>query len=220
MTAATGNKTAGPGARYLHSAAGVAGEALPQPGISAPGWVWAVQTAVQLAGLALGAAGVVLGLAVVWTQLARALPLAALLHHPRALRATMLTVAGLGLLLFGRGGSRLRGRRGRLPRTGSVAIAAVTLVAAGTAPALAVDATGTWSGHSVCFQPAGTRISATERRSSTMLITQQGDVLFIEIDGTAYSGRSRASGHGARRATEQGRGSHRRRTAHAPDPHR
>jgi hypothetical protein len=160
-----------------------------------------LRTAVLLAGLALAGAGLVLGLAVVWTQLARALPLTALLHHPRALRATMLTVVGLGLLLLGRGGSRLRRRSGRFPRAGSIATAAVILVAASTAPALAVDATGTWSGHSVCRQPAGMRITATERRASTMKITQRGEVLFIEIDGTAYSGRSRASGHGARRAT-------------------
>jgi hypothetical protein len=118
MTAATGNKTTGPSARYLHWGAGVAGEALRHPGISAPGWVRTVQTAVQLAGLAIGVAGLVLGLAVVWTQLARALPLVALLHHPRALRATILTVAGLGLVLFGRRGSRLPRRSGRLPRAG------------------------------------------------------------------------------------------------------
>jgi hypothetical protein len=201
MTAATGNKTTGPSARYLHWGAGVAGEALRHPGISAPGWVRTVQTAVQLAGLAIGVAGLVLGLAVVWTQLARALPLVALLHHPRALRATILTVVGLGMFLFGRSGSRLPGGSGRLPRAGSLATAAVLLVAASTAPALAVDATGTWSGHSVCRQRAGTAITAMERRSSTMQITQRGDVLFIEIDGTAYSGRSRASGHGATRAT-------------------
>jgi hypothetical protein len=201
MTAVTGNKLAGPSARYLQPGAGLDGGTLRHPGISAPGWVRAARTAVLLAGLALVGVGLVLGLAVVWTQLARALPLAALLHRPRALRATMLIVLGLGLVLLGRGGSRPRRRSGRFLRAGSTALAAVILVAVSTAPALAVDATGTWSGHSVCRHRAGTAITAMERRSSTMQITQQDDVLFIEIDGTAYSGRSRASGHGATRAT-------------------
>jgi hypothetical protein len=54
---------------------------------------------VLLAGLVLAGVGLLLGLAIVWTQLARALPLAPLLHHPRALRAALLT--GAGLLLLG-----------------------------------------------------------------------------------------------------------------------
>jgi hypothetical protein len=77
-----------------------------------------LRTAILAAGLALVGAGLVLGLAVVWNQLARALPLAALLHRLRALRATILTVAGLGLVLFGRSGSRLPRRSGNLPRAG------------------------------------------------------------------------------------------------------
>ena len=203
MTAATGNETAGPSARYAYSGAGGAGGALRHPGLSASGWMWTVRTAVQLAGLALAGVGLVLGLAAVWTQLARALPLAALLHHPRALRATMLTVLGLGLVLVGRRGCRPRRRSGRLTRAGSIAIGAGIVVAVGSAPARAVDATGTWSGHSACRQRAGARITATERRASTMQITQRDEVLFIEIDGTAYRGRSRPSGHGATRATGQ-----------------
>jgi|SRR5215813_8711112 len=67
-----------------------------------------VRTAAQLAGLVLGGAGLLLGLAVIWTHLARGLPLATLVHHHRALRAMLLTGAGLGFLLFGRraGGTR------------------------------------------------------------------------------------------------------------------
>src|SRR5262249_3730531 len=109
-------------------------------------------------------------------------------------------VVGLGLVLLGRGGSRLRRWGGRVARAGSIAIAAVTLAAAGATPALAVDATGTWSGRSACRHGAATTTTATERRASTMQITQRGDVLFIESDGTAYRGRSHTSGHGARRA--------------------
>jgi hypothetical protein len=56
------------------------------------------------AGLVLAGAGLVLGIAVVWTQLARALPLAALLHHARAGRAAVLLGAGAGFLLLGRRG--------------------------------------------------------------------------------------------------------------------
>ena len=40
-----------------------------------------------------------LGLAVVWTQLARALPLTGLLHHPRTWRALLAIGAGLVLIL-------------------------------------------------------------------------------------------------------------------------
>lgn len=157
-------------------------------------------TAILLAGLALVGAGLVLGLAVVWNQLARALPLAALLHRPRALRATVLVVLGLGLVLLGRRGGRPRRWGGSLTRAGSIAIAAVIILAAGTTPALAIDATGTWSGQSICRQRAGKRITATERRSSTILITQRAETLFIEMDGTPYRGRSRPSGHGTTRA--------------------
>jgi hypothetical protein len=56
------------------------------------------------AGLVLAGAGLVLGIAVVWTQLARALPLAALLHHARVGRAAVLLGAGVGFLLLGRRG--------------------------------------------------------------------------------------------------------------------
>src|SRR5262245_20249584 len=159
-----------------------------------------LRTVRLLAGLALVGAGLVLGLAVVWNQLARALPLAALLHCPRALRAAVLLVFGLGLVLLGPGGSRLRRRGGRLTRAGSIAIAAVISLAAGTAPALALDATGTWSGQSICRQRAAKGITTMERRSSTMMITQRAGTLFVEIDGTPYRGRSRPSGHGATRA--------------------
>jgi len=58
-----------------------------------------LRTAVLLAGLVLSGAGLVLGLALVWTQLARALPLTALLHHPRTWRALLAIAAGLVLVL-------------------------------------------------------------------------------------------------------------------------
>jgi hypothetical protein len=159
-----------------------------------------LRTAILLAGVALVGAGLVLGLAVAWNQLARALPLAALLHRPRALRAGVLIVLGLGLGLLGRAGRRPRRRGARLTRAGSIAIATVIILAAGTAPALALDATGTWSGQSICRQRAGKNVTATERRSSTMMISQRAGALFVEIDGTPYRGRSRPSGHGATRA--------------------
>src|SRR5262249_25835915 len=158
-----------------------------------------LRTAMLLAGVPRVGPGLVLGLAVAWNQLARALPLAALLHRPRALRAGVLIVLGLGLGLLGRAGSRPRRRGDRLTRAGSIAIATVIILAAGTAPALALDATGTWSGQSICRQRAGKMIT-TERRSSTMMITQRAAALFVEIDGTPYRGRSRPSGHGATRA--------------------
>jgi hypothetical protein len=86
-------------------------EHLRRPGLPAGPWVQRVRTMVWLAGFVLGGIGLLLGLGVVWTQLARALPLAALLHHPRAVRAMLFTGAGLGLLLVGRLGAGSRRRR-------------------------------------------------------------------------------------------------------------
>ncbi len=65
---------------------------------------WA-RASLRLAGLALGAVGLALGVGVIWTQLARALPLGELVHHPRAVRAMLVAGAGLGLLFLGRRGS-------------------------------------------------------------------------------------------------------------------
>ena len=73
------------------------------------------------------------------------------------------------------------------------------LVVAGTGPALALDATGTWSGTSICRHEAG--ITRHGRRESTMLITQRGTTLFVAVDGAAYKGYSLASERHPTRAT-------------------
>jgi hypothetical protein len=72
-----------------------------------------LRTVVLLAGLVVAGAGVVLGLAVVWNQLARALPLTGVLHRPRAWRALLTTVAGLVLVALARRKER-RGTRALL----------------------------------------------------------------------------------------------------------
>ena len=61
-----------------------------------------LRTVVLLAGLVLAGAGLVLGLALVWNQLARALPLTGVLHRPRAWRALLTTGAGLVLVALAR----------------------------------------------------------------------------------------------------------------------
>src|SRR5262245_13882368 len=70
---------------------------------------------------------------------------------------------------------------------------AVAIVAAGAARALAVDATGSWSGRSICRPRAGTGVAGTVRRDSMLLLTQRGESLFIEIDGAVYRGESHPS---------------------------
>src|SRR5262245_17575183 len=107
------------------------------------------------------------------------------LPAPRGLH---LHSVGLGLVLLGRRGPASRRGGGTLPRMVSMA-AAAALLAAGAGPALALDATGTWSGKRNCRPEARGGGSSTERRDSTMRITQRGDALFIDIDGTAYWGR-------------------------------
>ena len=52
-----------------------------------------------LTGIVVSGAGLVLGLSVVWTQLARALPLTGLLQHRRTWRALLAIGAGLVLIL-------------------------------------------------------------------------------------------------------------------------
>jgi hypothetical protein len=79
------------------------------------------------------------------------------------------------------------------------AVAAAFLVA-GAGPALAVDATGTWSGKANCRSQARTGVARTERRDSTLHIAQQGGALFIEMDGTAYRGQSEDSARNPTRA--------------------
>jgi hypothetical protein len=117
------------------------------------------------------------------------------------------TVAGLGLLLLGRRGRDCSSRSGGV--VGTVAVASLVVAAAGSA--LAADATGTLSGKSTCWQKGRAR----EQRGSTMLISQRGEALFVEIDGTAYRGESHDSNRGGTRArgsaarcTEGGEGFH------------
>jgi hypothetical protein len=70
--------------------------------LAAFAWMQAALMVVQLVGLALATAGVLVGVGVLWTQLARALPLVGLFHHARALRALVLVASGIGLLALGR----------------------------------------------------------------------------------------------------------------------
>jgi hypothetical protein len=79
---------------------GLGGDGLYQ--LAAFAWVQAALMAVQVVGLALATGGFLIGVGVLWTQLARALPLVGLLHHARALRALVLVAGGIGLLLLGR----------------------------------------------------------------------------------------------------------------------
>jgi hypothetical protein len=190
MAVLTGTKTAEARARQLLSL--VCAASLRRPRLPSGQWVPRARATVRLAGLLLVTVGLALGLGVIWIQLARALPLAGLLHHPRAVRAMLIAGAGLALLFLGRRGPASRSGRAGLPtrsRTGSIAVAAA-LVAAGAGPALAIDATGTWSGRWSCRQKAGATVTRTVERDSTMLLTQRGEALFLEIDGTAYQGRS------------------------------
>jgi hypothetical protein len=201
MAVWTGSKTAEPRARQLLSLGCAA--SLRRPSLPSVQWVARARAAMQLAGLALVAVGLLLGLGALWVQLARALPLAELLHHPRAVRAMLIAGAGLGLLFLGRRGPASRsGRAGLLsrPRTGSMAVAAA-LVAAGAGPALAVDATGTWSGQWSCRQKAGATVIRTGQQAGTMLIAQRGAAVFIAMDGTAYQGRCHDSARNPSRAT-------------------
>lgn len=201
MAVLTGSKTAEPRARQLLSLACAA--SLRRPSLPSVQWVPRARAAMQLAGLALVAVGLLVGFGALWVQLARALPLAELLHHPRAVRAMLIFGAGLGLLFLGRRGPASRSGRAGLPtrpRAGSMAVAAA-LVAAGAGPARAVDATGTWSGQWSCRQKDGARVIRTGQQAGTMLITQRGAAVFIAIDGTAYQGRSQDSERNPSRAT-------------------
>jgi hypothetical protein len=88
--------------------------------------------------------------------------------------------------------------------------AAVAVVVAGATPALALDATGVWSGRWSCRQNAGGAVTSTRESESTMLITHRGELLFLEIDGTRYDCRdsdtytTRATGAAVRCTTERG----------------
>src|SRR5262245_60029666 len=89
------------------------------------------------------------------------------------------TLARLGSLLLGHRGNGPRSLSVSLPRSACLAGTA-TLGAIGAGPALALDATGTWSGTFNCRQKAGAR---ADRGAGIMLITQRGEALFFEIDG-------------------------------------
>jgi hypothetical protein len=110
MAVLTGSKTAEPRTRQLLSLACAA--SLRRPSLPSVQWVPRARAAMQLAGLALVAVGLLVGFGALWVQLARALPLAELLHHPRAVRAMLIAGAGLGLLFLGRRGPASRSGRG------------------------------------------------------------------------------------------------------------
>jgi hypothetical protein len=116
MPSPTESKVVAPGGRA--SFPGLGGDALYR--LAAYAWVQAALTVVQLVGLALATGGLLIGVGVLWAQLARALPLVELLHHARALRALMLIAGGIGLLVPGRRRQRLSrespARRGPRPR--------------------------------------------------------------------------------------------------------
>ena len=99
MPALTESKVVEPSARA--SFPGLGGSTLYQE-LSAFPWTQAALMVVQLVGLGLATGGVLIGVGVLWTQLARALPLVGLLHHVRTLRAVALVAAGLGLVALGR----------------------------------------------------------------------------------------------------------------------
>src|SRR5262245_19642120 len=91
-------------------------------------------------------------------------------------------------------------RRGALPRRAVPMALAATLVVATTGPALAADATGTWSGRSTCWQKGRAPVRKKVRNRSTMLISQSGAALSVDIDGTAYCGESHDSNRSGTRA--------------------
>jgi hypothetical protein len=98
MPSLTESKVVAPGGRA--SFPGLGRDALYR--LAAYAWVQAALTVVQLVGLALATGGFLIGGGVLWTQLARALPLIELLHNARALRALVLVAGGIGLVVLGR----------------------------------------------------------------------------------------------------------------------
>jgi hypothetical protein len=99
MPALTESKVVEPSPRASFPALG--GSALYQE-LPALLWTKAALMLMQVVGLTLATAGFLVGVGVLWTQLARALPLVGLLHHARALRAVVLVAGGIGLLVLGR----------------------------------------------------------------------------------------------------------------------
>jgi hypothetical protein len=98
MPTLTESKVVEPSGRA--SFTGLGGDGLYQ--LAAFAWAQAALMAVQLVGLALATGGFLIGVGVLWTQLARALPLVELFHHARALEAVVLVATGIGLLVLGR----------------------------------------------------------------------------------------------------------------------
>ena len=98
MPTLTESKVVEPSGRA--SFTGLGGDGLYQLAVFA--WTQTALMAVRLIGLVLATAGVLIGVGVLWAQLARALPLVGLFHHARTLRALVLVAGGIGLLLLGR----------------------------------------------------------------------------------------------------------------------
>lgn len=70
-----------------------------------------------------------------------------------------------------------------------VLAAAASLLLFFGSPLLAFDATGTWEGRKICVQRAGDQKLQTREDPLSVAITQTGDALYMEIDGTRYEGR-------------------------------
>jgi hypothetical protein len=201
MAVFTSHRLAEPRTRRLPSRVCTASdrESSRQVGFLRVEWSEWGRSAARMAGLALVALGALIGLGAVWVQLARALPLGELLHHPRALRAIALAGGGVGLLLLGRR-RRTSRRRGRTLSSAVAGAVAAAVLTAGAGPARAVDATGTWSGNASCRQQAAAGVARAERRDSTLRITQRGGALFIAMDGATYWGQSEDSRRSPTRA--------------------
>jgi len=98
LPALTESKVVEPSGRTSYR--GLGGDGMYQ--LAAFAWTQAAPMVLQVAGLALATAGFLMGAGVLWTQLARALPLVGLIHHARTVRALVLVAGGIGLLLLGR----------------------------------------------------------------------------------------------------------------------
>ena len=98
MPALTESKVMEPSGRASFS--GLGGDGMYQ--LAASAWPQAALMVLQVVGLALATAGFLIGVGVLWSQLARALPVVGVLRHARALRAVVLVAGGIGLLVLGR----------------------------------------------------------------------------------------------------------------------
>jgi hypothetical protein len=98
MPALTESKVVEPSGRA--SFPGLGGDGMYR--LAASAWTQAVPMVLQVVGLALATAGSLIAVGVLWSQLARALPVVGLLHQARALRAVVLVAGGIGLLVLGR----------------------------------------------------------------------------------------------------------------------